>query len=281
MTINHSLKQLIRARMRVTGETYTQARRAVLKPHSSHGVPAFDSFLSHDEFQRFESLFVPSSDTSAPKAGLHLFVGETGSGKSTALKSLADYYESKYPYLHTLVIGDSYDFVESDTRVQIDARQVPERMYDDFETELDRETHYNRQLLRSAMRMRADVTLYDTLYADLEGATVLANSGATVGMTFFGNNEQSAIQRLYEHIAYESKRPQYAFSQVAYALQSITTMHQRVVDGVRIAVTVNTPMTDEGVDAALSGKYERWSAKQGYTTSSAKLRMVEQFRKAN
>ena len=281
MTINHSLKQLIRARMRVTGETYTQARRGVLKAHSSQGVPAFDSLLSHDEFQRFEKLFSFSSDDSTPQAGLHLFVGETGSGKSTALKSLADYYENKYSSLRTLVVGDPDDFAKSDTRVQIDSTRVYEKMSDDSQTEHENELHYNQQLLHSVMRMRADVMLYDTLYADVEGAVILSNVGSTVGMTFHTSNEQNAIKRLYENIAVTSKRPQHAFFAVADALQSITTTHHRVVDGIRFVVTTNTPLDVKGVEAAIRGKYEQWSAEKGYVSSSVKLRALEQSGRNN
>lgn len=123
---------------------------------------------------------------SKPK-GLILVTGPTGSGKSTTLAAMVDYYNSNY-YGHILTVEDPIEFVHKSKKSLINQREI------------GTQTHSFANALRSALREDPDMILVGEM-RDLETirlALTAAETGHLVLGTLHSSSAAKTINRIID-----------------------------------------------------------------------------------
>jgi len=167
------------------------------------------------------------------KRGLVLFVGATGSGKSTSLAALIDYRNSNSSG-HIVTIEDPVEYVHSHKKSIVNQREVG----------VDTRSWHNA--LKNTLRQAPDVILIGEIRdrETMEHAIAFAETGHLCISTLHANNANQALDRIINFFP-EERRPQLLMD-MSMNMQCIVS--QRLiptVDGKRCAaieILLGTPM---------------------------------------
>jgi len=150
------------------------------------------------DIPKFESLGLPDilKDIISAKRGLVLFVGATGSGKSTSLAALVDYRNSTSAG-HIITIEDPVEFVHKHKKSIINQREVGV------------DTRSFQSALKNTLRQAPDVILIGEIRdrATMEHALEFAETGHLAISTLHANNANQALERII-NLFPEDRRPQ-------------------------------------------------------------------------
>lgn len=182
----------------------------------------------------FESLGLPPilRNLIMQKRGLILFVGGTGSGKSTSLASLIDFRNSNSTG-HIITIEDPVEFVHNHKKCIVNQREV------------GADTDSYEDALENTLRQAPDVILIGEIRTQetMEHAIAFAETGHLCISTLHANNANQAIDRIVNF--FPEERHKQLFLDLSLNLRGIVS--QRLlptIDGKRAAaveVLINTP----------------------------------------
>ena len=145
----------------------------------------------------FESLKLPPilQKLIMAKNGLVLFVGGTGSGKSTSLASLID-YRNTHSAGHIITIEDPIEFVHSHKKSIINQREVG----------VDTDSYADA--LKNTLRQAPDVILIGEIRdaETMEHALAFAETGHLAISTLHANNANQAIDRVINFFPEERRK---------------------------------------------------------------------------
>ena len=166
------------------------------------------------------------------KRGLVLFVGATGSGKSTSLASLID-YRNRNSAGHIITIEDPIEFIHSHQRSIVNQREV------------GMDTDCYEDALKNTLRQAPDVILIGEIRdrETMEHAIAFAETGHLAISTLHANNANQALDRVINFLPID--RREQLLTDLSLNLQAIVS--QRLiptVDGKRAAaieVLLGTP----------------------------------------
>jgi len=166
------------------------------------------------------------------KRGLVLFVGATGSGKSTSLASLID-YRNRNSAGHIITIEDPIEFIHQHQRSIVNQREVGV------------DTDCYEDALKNTLRQAPDVILIGEIRdrETMEHAIAFAETGHLAISTLHANNANQALDRVINFFPID--RREQLLTDLSLNLQSIVS--QRLVptvDGKRAAaieVLLGTP----------------------------------------
>ncbi|MCG8053134.1 MAG: PilT/PilU family type 4a pilus ATPase [Candidatus Thiodiazotropha taylori] len=186
-----------------------------------------------------ESLYLPTvlQDLSMAKRGLVIFVGATGTGKSTSLAAMIG-YRNKRGDGHIISIEDPIEFIHDHNQCIITQREVG----------IDTESY--QVALKNTLRQAPDVILIGEIRTreTMEHAIAFAETGHLCLSTLHANNANQALDRII-HFYPEEHREQ-IFMDLSLNLKSIVA--QQLIpkadgNGRRAAIEVllNTPLASE------------------------------------
>ncbi|KPW68923.1 Twitching motility protein PilT [Pseudomonas syringae pv. broussonetiae] len=139
------------------------------------------------DIPRFEDLFLPPVllDVIMEKHGLVLFVGATGSGKSTSLAALID-YRNRNASGHIITIEDPVEFIHRHKKSIVNQREVGV------------DTRSFRAALKNTLRQAPDVILIGEIRdrETMEHALAFADTGHLAISTLHANNANQALDRI-------------------------------------------------------------------------------------
>jgi len=177
------------------------------------------------EIPKFADLKLPEvlKDVIMAKRGLVLFIGATGSGKSTSLAALIDHRNSNASG-HIITIEDPVEFVHKHKKSIINQREVGV------------DTRSFHAALKNTLRQAPDVILIGEIRdrETMEHALAFAETGHLAISTLHANNANQALDRIINFFP-EERRPQ-LLSDLGNNLKSFIS--QRLiptVDGKRCA----------------------------------------------
>ena len=218
------------------------------------------------------------------KRGLILFVGATGSGKSTSLASLIDYRNSNSAG-HIITIEDPVEFVHSHKKSIVNQREVG----------VDTDSY--EDALKNTLRQAPDVILIGEIRSQdtMDHAIAFAETGHLCLSTLHANSANQALDRIINF--FPEERHAQLFHDLSLNLRAIIS--QRLiptVDGgrtVAIEVLIGTPrvrdLIKKGEVEAVKEVMEK-SREQGMQTfdqalfdlyQSGKITMDEALRNAD
>jgi len=190
------------------------------------------------EIPSWENLRLPPilTDVIMRKRGLVLFVGATGSGKSTSLAALIDYRNSNSSG-HIVTIEDPVEYVHMHKKSIVNQREVG----------VDTRSWHNA--LKNTLRQAPDVILIGEIRdrETMEHAISFAETGHLCISTLHANNANQALDRIINFFP-EERRPQLLLD-LSLNIQAFVS--QRLiptVDGKRCAaveVMLGTPLVAE------------------------------------
>ncbi|HJU05436.1 MAG TPA: PilT/PilU family type 4a pilus ATPase, partial [Nitrospiraceae bacterium] len=171
-------------------------------------------------------------DLAMTKRGLVLFVGATGSGKSTSLAAMIDYRNETSPG-HIISVEDPIEFVHRHKKSVITQREV------------GFDTHSFQAALKNTLRQAPDVILIGEIRdtETMEAAMAFAETGHLCLGTLHANNANQAIERIMNF--FPAERHQQIYLQLSLNLRAIVS--QRLIpslDGKRVAaleILMDTP----------------------------------------
>ncbi|MCU1717190.1 PilT/PilU family type 4a pilus ATPase [Pseudomonas sp. 5P_3.1_Bac2] len=150
------------------------------------------------EIPKFEDLKLPEVllKTVMEKRGLVLFVGGTGSGKSTSLAALID-YRNRNSGGHIITIEDPVEYVHRHKKSIINQREVGV------------DTRSFHAALKNTLRQAPDVILIGEIRdrETMEHALAFADTGHLAISTLHANNANQALDRIINFFP-EDRRPQ-------------------------------------------------------------------------
>jgi twitching motility protein PilU len=136
---------------------------------------------------RFDELNLPASlkDIALTKRGMVIFVGATGSGKSTSLAAMIG-YRNEYSYGHIITIEDPIEFVHEHKNCIITQREVG----------VDTETF--DAALKNTLRQAPDVILIGEIRSreTMDYALAFAETGHLCLSTLHANSANQAMDRI-------------------------------------------------------------------------------------
>ena len=139
------------------------------------------------DIPKFEDLHLPPVllDVIMEKHGLVLFVGATGSGKSTSLASLIDYRNSNASG-HIITIEDPVEFIHRHKKSIVNQREVGV------------DTRSFHAALKNTLRQAPDVILIGEIRdrETMEHALAFADTGHLAISTLHANNANQALDRI-------------------------------------------------------------------------------------
>jgi twitching motility protein PilU len=193
----------------------------------------------------FEDLTLPDilKELAMTKRGIVLFVGGTGSGKSTSLASMVD-YRNRNSTGHIITIEDPIEYVHQHQQCIVTQREVG----------IDTDNFENA--LVNTLRQAPDVILIGEIRhrETMEYAIAFAETGHLCLATLHANNANQALDRIINFFP-EDRRPQLLMD---LSLNLKAVVAQRLVpraDGqgrrVAVEVMINTPFV---ADLILKGE---------------------------
>jgi twitching motility protein PilU len=198
------------------------------------------------EIPHWEDLRLPPvlTEVVMMKRGLMLFVGATGSGKSTSLAALIDYRNINSSG-HIVTIEDPVEYVHSHKKCIVNQREVG----------VDTRSWHNA--LKNTLRQAPDVILIGEIRdrETMEHALAFAETGHLCISTLHANNANQALDRIVNF--FPEERRQQLLMDMSTNMQAIIS--QRLiptVDGKRCAaieILMGTPMIS---DLILKGEFE-------------------------
>ena len=149
------------------------------------------------EIPRFDDLGLPEilKDVITAKNGLVLFVGGTGSGKSTSLAALID-HRNAFKGGHIITIEDPVEYVHPHKKCIVNQREVGV------------DTNSFHAALKNTLRQAPDVILIGEIRdrETMEHAVAFAETGHLAISTLHANNANQAIDRIINFFPAENKR---------------------------------------------------------------------------
>jgi twitching motility protein PilU len=198
------------------------------------------------DIPRFEDLGLPEvlKDVIMAKRGLVLFVGATGSGKSTSLASLIDYRNTNSSG-HIITVEDPVEFVHRHKKCIINQREVG----------VDTRNWHNA--LKNTLRQAPDVILIGEIRdrETMEHCLAFAETGHLAISTLHANNANQALDRIINFFP-EERRPQLLMDLSSNIRAIVSQRLIPTVDGKRVAaveVLLGTPTIAELI---LRGEFE-------------------------
>ena len=198
------------------------------------------------EIPHWEDLRLPPvlTEVVMMKRGLMLFVGATGSGKSTSLAALIDYRNINSSG-HIVTIEDPVEYVHSHKKCIVNQREVG----------VDTRSWHNA--LKNTLRQAPDVILIGEIRdrETMEHALAFAETGHLCISTLHANNANQALDRIVNF--FPEERRQQLLMDMSTNMQAIIS--QRLiptVDGKRCAaieILMGTPMIS---DLILKGEFD-------------------------
>lgn len=178
------------------------------------------------------------------KRGLMLFVGATGSGKSTSLAALIDYRNTNSSG-HIITIEDPVEFVHSHKKSLVNQREVG----------VDTRSWHNA--LKNALRQAPDVILVGEIRdrETMEHALAFAETGHLCLSTLHANNANQALDRIINFFP-DDRRAQLLMDLSTNIQAFVSQRLIPTVDGKRCAaieIMLGTPMIAELI---LRGEFE-------------------------
>ena len=186
------------------------------------------------DIPRFEDLKLPPVLLQAimEKRGLVLFVGGTGSGKSTSLAALID-YRNRNSGGHIITIEDPVEYVHRHRKSIINQREVGV------------DTRSFHAALKNTLRQAPDVILIGEIRdrETMEHALAFADTGHLAISTLHANNANQALDRIINFFP-EERRPQ-LLNDLGNNLKAFVSQRLvKTVDGKRraaVEVLLGTP----------------------------------------
>ena len=168
--------------------------------------------------------------------GLVLFVGATGSGKSTSLASLIDYRNANSAS-HIITIEDPVEFVHSHKRSIVNQREV------------GMDTDCYEDALKNTLRQAPDVILIGEIRdrETMEHAIAFAETGHLAISTLHANNANQALDRIINFFP-EDRRNQLLLDLSLNLRAFVSQRLVKTVDGKRTAaveILLGTPLVQD------------------------------------
>lgn len=187
----------------------------------------------------FESLHLPAilRDLAMTKRGMIVFVGGTGSGKSTSLAAMIDHRNSN-SYGHIITIEDPIEFFHQHKKCLVNQREVGS------------DTNSYETALKNTLRQAPDVILIGEVRdrEGMEAAIAFAETGHLVLTTLHANNADQAFDRIINFFP-DEKRPQLlmdlSFNMKAFISQRLIPRADKEALIPAVEVLVNTPLVAE------------------------------------
>ncbi len=190
------------------------------------------------DIPKMENLGLPPvlKDIIMSKRGLVLFVGATGSGKSTSLASLIDYRNSNASG-HIITIEDPVEFVHNHKKSIINQREVG----------LDTDSY--EDALKNTLRQAPDVILIGEIRdrETMEHAIAFAETGHLAISTLHANNANQALDRIINFFP-EERRNQLLMDLSMNLRAFVSQRLIPTVDGKRAAaveILLGTPLVSD------------------------------------
>ncbi len=170
------------------------------------------------------------------KRGLVLFVGATGSGKSTSLASLIDYRNSNSAG-HIITIEDPVEFVHSHKKSIVNQREVG----------VDTDSY--EDALKNTLRQAPDVILIGEIRDQdtMEHALAFAETGHLAISTLHANNANQALDRIINFFP-EERRNQLLLDLSLNLRAFVSQRLIKTIDGKRAAaveILLGTPLVQD------------------------------------
>lgn len=191
------------------------------------------------DIPQFKDLNLPNvlQDIAMTKNGLVIFVGGTGSGKSTSLAAMVD-YRNENSFGHIITIEDPIEYVHNHKNCIISQREVGTDT-DDWEV-----------ALKNTLRQAPDVILIGEVREQetMEHAIAFAETGHLCLCTLHANSCNQALDRIINF--FPEERRQQLLMDLSLNLKSVISQRLiRTVDnkGRRAAVEIliNTPLMSD------------------------------------
>ena len=186
----------------------------------------------------WEKLGLPEilTDIIMAKRGLVLFVGATGSGKSTSLASLIDHRNSNSAG-HIITIEDPIEFVHSHKQSIVNQREVG----------VDTDSY--EDALKNTLRQAPDVILIGEIrdQETMEHAIAFAETGHLAISTLHANNANQALDRIINFFP-EERRNQLLLDLSLNLRAFVSQRLVKTVDGKRCAaveILLGTPLVQD------------------------------------
>jgi twitching motility protein PilU len=176
------------------------------------------------------------TDVIMEKRGLVLFVGATGSGKSTSLASLIDHRNSNSAG-HIITIEDPVEFVHSHKKSIVNQREVG----------VDTDSY--EDALKNTLRQAPDVILIGEIRDrdTMEHALAFAETGHLAISTLHANNANQALDRIINFFP-EDRRNQLLLDLALNLRAFVSQRLVKTVDGKRAAaveILLGTPLVQD------------------------------------
>ena len=170
------------------------------------------------------------------KRGLVLFVGATGSGKSTSLASLIDYRNTNSAG-HIITIEDPVEFVHSHKQSIVNQREI------------GMDTDCYEDALKNTLRQAPDVILIGEIRdrETMEHAIAFAETGHLAISTLHANNANQALDRIINFFP-EDRRNQLLMDLSMNLRAFVSQRLVKTVDGKRTAaveILLGTPLVQD------------------------------------
>ena len=190
------------------------------------------------DIPNWENLGLPPvlTDVIMAKRGLVLFVGATGSGKSTSLASLIDYRNTNSAG-HIITIEDPIEFVHSHKKSIVNQREVGV------------DTDCYEDALKNTLRQAPDVILIGEIrdQETMEHAIAFAETGHLAISTLHANNANQALDRIINFFP-EDRRNQLLLDLSMNLRAFVSQRLIKTVDGKRAAaveILLGTPLVQD------------------------------------
>ena len=191
------------------------------------------------DIPRFDDLNLPKvlADVALTKRGLVMFVGGTGSGKSTSLAAMIG-YRNEYSYGHILTIEDPIEYVHAHKNCIVTQREVG----------VDTDSY--DIALKNAMRQAPDVILIGEVRSreTMDLAVQFAETGHLCLSTLHANNANQALDRVINFFP-EERRSQLLMD-LALNLKGIVSQRLIPMKAGKgrvpaVEVLINTPLVSD------------------------------------
>jgi twitching motility protein PilU len=198
------------------------------------------------EIPKFDDLRLPPilKEVILSKRGLILFVGGTGSGKSTSLAALIDHRNSSAGG-HIITIEDPIEYVHRHKRCIVNQREVG----------VDTRSFHNA--LVNTLRQAPDVILIGEVRnrETMEHALAFAETGHLAISTLHANNANQALDRIV-NLFPEERRPQLLMGLGQNLRAFVSQRLIRTVDGKRCAAVEVLLGTKTIEELVIKGEFE-------------------------
>jgi twitching motility protein PilU len=191
------------------------------------------------EIPNFDDLKLPDvlKDVAMTKRGLVLFVGGTGSGKSTSLAAMIG-HRNENSYGHIITIEDPVDYVHEHKNCVVTQREVGV------------DTDSWEVALKNTLRQAPDVILIGEIRdrETMEHAIAFAETGHLALGTLHANNSNQALDRIINFFP-EERRPQLlmdlSLNLKCVASQRLLPLREGKGRAAAVEILLNTPLISD------------------------------------